>query len=427
MKHIIIGSLVVAAALAPAIAFAERGQMLRPPIFGRVREVVGDDLPLVAARDNCPAAAKPMADGPCFDTIKATATPQRVLTLLAHYRSGERVTGEYGRDFQLYEVRQGAKGIEARTLPLPTSDVRVPRGCYKLNGEDVGYVLDTVNGAAVAQESQYVICDGGPDSPRGPYRPSGPVMRSDSGGWGPSQTVLAEGQHRYLAVPDSSCDPAYVIRDSYCAKPAVVYMNANPDVKELDLVAALAPVKADDVLGDKDLKQWVMKRNSKGYKADGRWFAKSMFTDGNGCWSSEPVRWYVGAVPDGLDITEKAMSRCGAPAAPVPTALFMVYGQEYDILNCSGGGCAGPATDALKAMKRKSATFVTLSRPGYGRVTSGYEIVDAELKDDGVKLRSSYASISESGCTDSSGPDSQGVEVYRRTARAFRLMECTIY
>jgi hypothetical protein len=428
MKNILLGMLALAAVAAPGAAFAEKGEMLRRPDFGMVREVVGDAVPLVSFRDNCPAAMHPIADGPCFDTVKASAQPLRVLALIAHYREGERVTGEYGRDFQLYDVRQGEKGIEARVVPLPTSEVRVPRDCYVLNGETVGYVLDYAGGNAVAQESQYVICGGGPDRPNGPYRPVGPVVRSDSNGWGRSEIRLAEGAHRYLAVL-GTCDKAYVIRDDHCAKPAVLYMDSHPDVKELDLVAAMVPVQAGDILVDKDIKQWVMKRQSKGYKADGRWFSKSMFSNGNGCWSSEPVRWYIGEVADGLDIAEKAMSRCGAPMAPTPTALFVVYGDDYPIFNCSGDGCSAQVLAYMKSGKIKSLSFVAMGDANRrGRISNGYQVMTADLKDDNtVKLRSGSISVYEGGCTESAGPDSAGVEVWRNQARAYRLMECAVY
>ncbi len=428
MKQIILGLLALAV-IAPGVAFAERGEMLRRPTFGTVREVVGTDLPVVvSARDQCPAAARPIAGGPCFDGIKVTAEPQRVLGLLALYRPGERVTGEYGRDFQLYDVRQGAKGIEAREVPFITSEIRVPRDCYVLNGEGIGYVINENGGQAVAQESQYVVCGGGPDNPNGPYRPYGPAMRSDSNGWSRSEIRLAEGAHRYLAVP-GTCDNAYVIRDDHCAKPAVLYMDSHPDVKELDLVAAMVPVQDGDILGDKDIKQWVMKRNSKGYKADGRWIAKSMFTNGNGCWSSEPVRWYIGAVTDGLDVAEKAMSRCGAPMAPTPTALYVVYGDDYPIFNCNGDGCSGQVLAYMKSEKTKSLTFVAMGDSNRrGRISGGYQIMTAERKDDTtVKLRSGSISVYESGCNSTSGSDAEGIDVWRNRARAYRLMECTIY
>jgi hypothetical protein len=52
----------------------------------------------------------------------------------------------------------------------------------------------------------------------------------------------------------------------------------------------------------------------------------------------------------------------------------------------------------------------------------------ADLKDDNtVKLRSGSISVYEGGCTESAGPDSAGVEVWRNQARAYRLMECAVY
>jgi hypothetical protein len=448
VKHIILSAFALASALVPMAALAERGDLIRPPKFGEVREVVGADLAVVAPRDACPAAQRPIAGGPCFDTVKATATPQRVVALTGAYRNGDRFGGAYGGQFSLYEVRQGEKGLEVRMLPFATSDIQVPRNCYALRGEGVAYVVDTVGGAVVAQESQYVVCGGGPDRPDGPYRPVGPVMHSDPSGWGRSETILAEGQHRYLGIPNVPCDPAYIVRNT-CAKPAVLFMDANPDTKELDLIATKAPVASGDIVTGKDVQQWVMKRASKGYKADSRWFAKSMFTDGNGCWASEGVRWYVGTVADGLDITEKAMSRCGAAAAPIPTAVYEVLGETYFIVNCSwnrygdnsGSACAAQARDYLTRERRDSATVVVLNQPARvgDRLYSGgyvsYDVVIAELKNGVFKFRTDYSapSIYESGCRDSnsSDPQSKGFVIVRSLgvswARAYRWMDCDVY
>lgn len=449
MKQIFFKLIALAATLMPMAAHAERGELIRPAQFGEVREVVGADLPIVTVRDNCPAAMRPLANGPCFDTVKATATPQRALVINTRYRAGDRLVGNYGSDFQIYEVRQGEKGLEARALSFATSDIHVPRDCYALNGQGIGYMIDTVAGAVVAQESQYVVCGGGPDRPSGPYQARGPVMRSDASGWGASEVKLAEGTHRYLALPDVACEPAYLVRKTYCAKPAALYMDAHPDLKELDLVAPKTAVLAGDIVDGKDIQQWVMKRQSKGYKADSRWFAKSMFSDGNGCWATEGVRWYVAPVSDGLDITEKAMSRCGAPPAPTPTALYEVLGESYFIVNCawdrrgdnSGSACAAQARDYLKRERREQATVVVLNQPArvgdhlYSGGYVSYNVVIAELKGDAFRFKTDYSvpSVYESGCreTSSSDPQSKGFVIVRSLgiswARAYRWMDCNVY
>jgi hypothetical protein len=434
-----------------ALAGAAPRELVRPAQYGTVREVVGNDLPIVIVRDACATAMRPIVGGPCFDTVKATGAPQRVVALGGSFRNGTRVNGDYGRDFTLYDVRQGEHGLEVRAVPYATSDVHVPRDCFALNGEGVGYVVDTVNGTVMAQESQYVVCGGGPDRPNGPYRPGGPVISSDSRGWGRTETALAEGQHRYLGIPNTPCDSAYIVR-STCAKPAVLFMNANPDTNELDLIAPKATVRSGDIVDGKDIQQWVMKRKSDGsYKADSRWFAKSMFTDGNGCWASEAVRWYVGEVPDGLDITEKAMSRCGAAAAPIPAATYAVYGEDYYILNCawnrrgdnSGNACADQAKDYLKRQRQESATMVVLNQPArvgdhlYDGGYVSYDLVVAELKGDAFRFRSDggsvFSGIYDGGCqeTDTGNPESKGFVIVRSLgiswARAYRWMACNVY
>ena len=456
MKFAVLGSLaaVMLTGLIPLAAQAgsARPELIKPATFGRVREVVGADLPVVMPRDGCPAALQPISGGPCFDKLKLTASSVRVLGLSMAAKPDARLIGDYGRDFHLYDVHQGDHGIEVKALPFATSEVQVPRDCYALKDEGIGYVISVADGATVAQESQFVVCGGGADRPAGPYEPQGAIIHSDSAGWHRSETILAEGTHRYLAVPGAACEPRYSLRTTYCAKPAVVYMDAHPEVNELDLVAAKASVKSGDIVTGKDLQQWVMKRKPKGYKADGRWFEKSMFTDGNGCWATEGLRWYVGDVTDGLDITEKAMSRCGAPAAPIPTAVYAVFGDDYFILNCawdrrgdnSGGACAGQAADYLKRERRDSAVLVILNQSArvgdrlYDGGYISYDVVQAEMKDGKLRLKKDSDwladnSVSESGCTATQTSDSQakGFVIVRSLgiswARAYRWMDCPVY
>lgn len=429
-----------------------RAELITPPTFGTVREVVGFDLPVVTARTGCPAALQPIKDGPCFDKLKLTAEPLRVLSLVATPQPNARIAGDYGRDFQLYDVWRGDRGVEAKALAFATSNVNVPRDCYALKGEGVGYVISVSSGVTEAQESQFVVCGGGAERPSGPYEPRGAIIRSDSTGWHRTEILLAEGTHRYLAVPDSNCPEQYSLRKTHCARPAVTYMDAHPEVKELDLVAAKGLVRSGDIVTGKDLQQWVMKRKGKTYKADGRWFEKSMFSDGNGCWATEGLRWHVGEVSDGLDITEKAMSRCGAPAAPIPTAVYAAFGNDYYILNCtwdrrgdnSGGACAKQASDYLKRERRDSAVLVILNQSArvgdrlYDGGYISYDVVEARMKDGVIKLKKdsdwlAASSVSESGCTASqtSNAEAKGFVIVRSLgiswARAYRWMDCPVY
>ncbi|MGZ3305197.1 MAG: hypothetical protein ACXU8U_04990, partial [Asticcacaulis sp.] len=368
---------------------------------------------------------------------------------LADARPG-RLSGTYGQAFTLYDVRTGPHGLEAFALPFASSKVRVPRDCYALPGEDVGYVFADGD-AATATESQYVVCGGGADQPHGPYLPQGPAIASDADGWPASETALIAGQPRYLAVPDGNCPPEFSLRSTHCAIPAIRYLETHPDVPELDLIAAKQAVQPGDRLSGDDIMQWVLKRKPNGFKADGRWFAKSMFTPVSGCYGIDGLRWHVGAVTGGFDITEKTLSRCGAPPAPVPAAVYEAYGEDYYILNCAwdrngkdgGAGCVAQAGDYLRHEKRKSAIVVVLNqnaRPGDHLYDGGYiayDVARAEMKGDDVRLDriddDQTGGVSLSNCVASQTSDRQakGFVIVRSLgvawARAYRWMDCPVY
>ncbi len=452
MRTIVFSCLVFAVLAVPALADAQSRQpvLVKPPEFGTVREVTGDDLPVAATRDRCKVSAGDL----CTDGLPLGDKPRRVLFVNHPVEAGQRLSGPYGRDFRLYDVRRGAKGIEARPVDLATSDVQVPHDCYALNGEDVGYGIIARNGALAAVESQVVACGGGPRDPHGPYQPEGNVIRSEAGRH-VTEMLRVAGQRRYLAVP-GDCDPQYSIRTTWCAAPAIAYLQGHPDLNEIDLIAAKAPARAGDVLTDKDIEQWVLKRKGDTkFKADGRWVKKSMMTPVDGCWASEPIRWYVEPGEGGLYITEKALNRCGAPMAPVPAAVYEAYGDDLFIVDCSEArgwrdrkdktpdGCFAPARDYLQRERRKSAYVVVLNQRGriddhlYDGGYISYDVAEVKLNGDGtldVRRDSGYTPyVSLPNCTtaDDGPAESRGFVLARSMgvtwARPYRWMRCPVY
>jgi hypothetical protein len=234
-------------------------------------------------------------------------------------------------------------------------------------------------------------------------------------------------------------------------------MQAHPDQAELDLIAAHNPVQAGDVLTDQDIDQWVMKRkDNQQFKADGRWFKKSMMAPVDGCTAVEAIRWYVEPDPDGLFIAEKALSRCGAPLASVPTATYEAYGDDLFIIDCAdhGGwrdrddksppdGCFDQARDYLHRTHQKSAYVVVLNQHAHrdDRLFDGgylsYDVVEVKLnRDDTLSIhrQDGYTpDVSLDNCRPvANAPrgaqgfviaDGMGV----RRARPFRWMACPAY
>ena len=449
---------VAGAAMAAGAAQAQSMQppLIHPAVFGTVHEVTGATLPIVTPRAGCPAAAQPVPGGPCFDKVMTHLAPNagqvRVLALNVPAQSGSRITGMYGRDFTLFDVRLDDHGLVVNALPYQTSNLNVPRGCFALNGEDVGYVIT----GDQARESQLVSCDGGPRAPHGPYAPEGPAINSDPSGWHRTETALLTGQRRYLAVPGASCDPQYSLKTTYCAEPGVRLMQANPDMDELDMIAARHPVRDGDILTGKEVDQWVMKRKSaKGFKADSRWFDKSYYSGADGCYGMEDVHWYVEQQQDGLFVTEKELNRCGAPMAPVPADVYEAYGDDYYIVDCgdhrgwrdhhdNSDGCFDQARDYLVKNHRSSATVVVLNERAriddhlYDGGYVSYDVADVSIDKDGKLSANRLDNYTPSGvymsnCSQvTDGPaESHGFVIVRSMgiswARAYSWMNCPVY
>ena len=423
-------------------ALAIQPVTVRPAVFGTVREVMGAQLLTVTPTANCSAAGRPLVDGPCFDKVKdAISSRARVLSLNHPVQSGDRFTGVYGQDYMLYDVVKGPHGLEVRAMDLPTSDVMAPRNCYALQGEDVAYYIGA-NGPDVAQEGQMVSCDGGPRAPHGPYQDEAPpIPPGGQNTWHRTEMAVLEGDRRYLAYP-ATCDAQYSIKTTYCAQAAVAYLQANPDVKELDLIAALHPVKPGDVLGKKDIDQWVLKRKGThgSFKADSRWFDKTMMRAVDGCSAVEDVTWRVDQQSDGLYVVEQAMNRCGAPLAPIPADIVEAYGySDYDVVVCNrghdhGSDCMDDAASHIR--KGRSETVVVLDHWARGddHLSSGdYTMVQIKVADDGsYKIENDYSSdsISLANCStfNDGGPNESGIYmVSNRHAVAYQWMSCPVY
>ena len=485
--HLLAGASLLAVLPFGAQAQSTQPQLVHPAEFGVVREVTGGRVLTATPRAGCPAKAQPIPGGPCFDKVATAFTGHaRVLGLSHDTSKGGRVAGVYGRDYTLYDVTQGTDGLHATALPFATSNVMVPRNCYALNGEDVAYIIGA-NGPYVAQESQMVVCDGGAHSPNGPYQPEGPPLTSNAGGWHRSEMALLEGQRRYLAVPGASCDPQYSLKTTYCAQPAVMFMQQNPGTSELDLVAARHAVQDGDILATSEIDQWVMKRKgNKGFKADSRWFDKATLTGQDGCYAVEDTGWYIEQYSDGLYVTEKALNRCGAPAAPVPADTYEAYGDDYFIVDCSehrdwrdrhdfgrgdhdgdhhdnnGGGdhhdgnaggdhhddhdagCFNAAREYLRKSHQSSATVVVLNERArtddrlYEGSYTSYDVANVSLNDDGSLTSNRVdayipSNIYMNNCSVlQNGPaESHGFVMVRSMgiswARSYTWMSCPVY
>ncbi|ESQ93515.1 hypothetical protein ABAC460_00165 [Asticcacaulis sp. AC460] len=454
-KYLIAAAVVAAAPLA-AMAQSTSPKLIREAEFGVVREVEGGKLMIAVARDGCPAAWQPAGGGPCFDTLKAklTASPMRVLGLYRAANAGQRIAGRYGSDFALFSASIENGALVAQRLELPTSDVTVPTNCYRLNGEGVGYVITVQNGSNLAYESQIVSCDGGPETPQGPYYPEGDaILPGSTGVHHRTEELMVWGSVRYLAITGVTCDKVYQLRKTWCARPAVSYLQNNPGEKELDLIAARGPVNAGDWLTEKQVDQWVLKRKGKdGFKADSRWVNKSFLNGVAGCWSTEAVGWNVGQRGDGLYITEGAHHACGAPKAPVPAAVYEAYGRELEVVDCAErrgdwrkgeSGCPDRIKAQLLDMKVGDATVVVLNE--HGRVGDylhpgsyvSYDVANVRLSKEGVldiDVVYSYApSVYMSNCSPMNGgpQESRGFVLVRslgvNRAREYQWMECPVY
>ena len=438
--------------------------------FGTVHEVLGAEIAVAAPRAGCPAKFQPVAGGPCFDKVvmkPASLGPTRVLSVIRPGQ-GNWVSGVYGRDFRLYDLFPIVEGLNVQELLFESSDVAVPRDCFALASEPVGYAIEHRKTGDVAVEHQTVVCGGGPRQPTGPYTPEGPPLTLGMQGlWHVTEMQRVEGAMRYLATP-GNCDPQYSVKTTWCAEPAVKYLQGHADEAELDLIAAKRAVKAGDVLAKADTDQWVLKRKgSNKFKVDSRWVDKSFMTAVDGCAPVEDIGWWVTGRPDGLYVTEKALNRCGAPLAPVPTEIWEAYGDDYFIVDCAKDGksdwrkgrprdkgdktqgdqaaeCFNSAGDYLRRIGRSNVIVVVLNERArvddhlYSGSYISYDVAEVTVNKDKSLSARRIDSFDPSGvymnrCTATTDgpPESKGFVIARSMgaswARAYRWMNCPVY
>ncbi|MDC7682486.1 hypothetical protein PQU92_04315 [Asticcacaulis sp. BYS171W] len=357
--------------------------------IGTVREVLGAARYLAQPKSQCPQAFATGDGGPCLDGVVARLkaagqTRARVLGVRHPAAAGEAIRGPYGQQARLYDVELSGKDVRWDAVELPISDVTVPRDCYALKGEGVFYTVERRGDQDVAQERQTVVCGGGPARPEGPYQPEGASIPLDPpsvgaavniGGevWARTGTIRAEGAWRYLAVPEPGCPDTHLVRKLYCARSGIAYLDGAPDKKEVDMIAAKRPAQDGDLLHDDDIEQLVLKRQSKGYKADKRWFEKSMLTLPAGCGAAGAVGFRVHEQNRDLLITEEVLATCGAPLAPVPTDIYEAYGEARPVatvrrdcppdLLLTAGACFADVVAYMKAFNHNALDVVVLTRP----------------------------------------------------------------
>lgn len=386
---LIVAGMALGAVVYPAVAQAQMTpRLVEPARIGTVHEVLGAARYVATPKANCPEASRSFDDGPCFDGVAATLkasglTQARVLGVRYAAAAGEAVRGDYGRDYSLFDLTLTPEGLRWREADLPTSDVFVPRDCYALRGEGVFYTVETRGGQTVAQERQTVVCGGGPRQPNGPWRVDGPSIpvdppvagapvRASRDAWPRTETLRAQGDWRYLAQPDPACAESDVVRKTYCAQTGIAYLQAHAEEKELDLIASKYAVRAGDVLKDEAVEQLVLKRTSKGFKADKRWFERSKLTIPSGCSATQATVFRVHDRDGALFVAEEALSDCGAPLAPTPRDIFEAYGEARpvamarsscpDTAQLLPGICFEEVIGYMRAFDHKALDVVVLKR-----------------------------------------------------------------
>jgi len=431
-------------------------RLLREPVYGELRDVLGAVLPVATPNPKCPRPAQ-LPDGACLDQALAGmkargATVGRVLTAPgAGNGAGTVISGPIGQAYRLYDVSLGGGAPVVRPVTLPSSTVRVPRDCFA-TGRGVDYRLDVRDGQLVAREVQTVSC-GGPVPPigyGGPRRP--PIGPNEPGErWPATATVEVLGLPRQLAAPRPDCAPDAVLRDGVCFAAGVAVLAARPDLKELDVIGAKRPVAPGVVLTARETEQYVLKRTRKGFKADKRWFDKSSLAAPAGCGLTSPVDFEVAP---GDQVRERALAGCGAPPAPAPVATYEAYGAVMPVVMGNRPGCAergeqllGDAcfTDVIgwmRARKIPKAEALVLDgfyRPGArvyggGPIRSSYATVwvnpDGTYKAD--RKHSYSADIRSGGCSNvtDAGGEASGVMLIRADggvmARAYQWVACPV-
>ena len=241
------------------------------------------------------------------------------------------------------------------------------------------------------------------------------------------------------------------MRDGVCFAAGITALAAAPQLKELDVIGAKRPVVPGDLLAAKQTEQYVLKRTSKGFKADKRWFDKSSLAAPAGCGLTTPVDFEV---ESGERVHERALAGCGAPPAPAPTALYEAYGATLPVVmgnrpGCAekgeqllGGACFTEVIGWMRARGIKKTEALVLERP-YGpgaRVWSGGEVrfsfADVWVNPDGTykadRKRGYSPGIRSGGCSSAAdeGSEASGVVLVRGDggvmAQAYQWVNCPV-
>ena len=452
------GLVLAMTALAGGAAQAQSPEMrlLRGPVYGELRDVLGAALPVAQPSPKCPRPAL-LPDGACLDRIVAAmkargATSERVLTS-PDAAPGALVSGEIGRDYRLYDVSLSAGGgqILFTPLTLPISSVRVPRACYG-TGRGVDYRIEPRD-QLIAREVQTVSCGGAvpPLGTGGPRLP--PIGAAEPGDrWPATATLAVTGAPRQLAPPRPDCPPEAALRDGLCFAAGIAVLTARPDLKELDVIGAKRPVAPGQILVAKDTEQYVLKRKGKGgFKADKRWFDKSNLAGPAGCDLFDAGSFEV--EPNDF-AHERALAGCGAPGAPPPTALYEAYGATMPVVmgnrpGCAergeqllGNACFSEVIGYLKSRRIGKAEVLVLGRPYgpgarvYGGGPVGFSFADVWVNPDGTwkadRKRSYSAQIRSANCATVTGEGSEasGVKLIHADggvmAQAYQWVACPV-
>lgn len=445
------------AAAGAASAQASDMRLIRDPVYGELRDVLGGVLPVATPSPKC---ARPLLlpDGACLDRVAAGmkargATGGLVLTAPgAGNGAGTVISGPIGQAYRLYDVSLAGGGPVVTPVTLPTSSVRVPRACFS-TGRGVDYRLDMRDGQLVARELQTVSC-GGPVPPIGYGGPRLPPIGTGEPGerWPATGVVVVLGASRQLAAPRPDCAPDAVLRDGVCFAAGIAVLTVQPALKELDVIGAKRPAAPGMVLTAKETEQYVLKRKAKaGFKADKRWFDKSSLAAPGGCGLTSPVDFEV---EPGDRVHERALAGCGALGAPPPVAVYEAYGATLPVVMGNRPGCAERGEQLLgnacftevigymRARKIPKLEALVLERP-YGpgaRISSGgpisYSFADVWANPDGTykadRKRSYSAEIRSSACSNvtDAGPEASGLTLVRRDggvmARAYQWVACPV-
>lgn len=359
-------------------------KLIQGPEYGTIREVLGTPLLVAQGKPNCAAAARLVPEGPCFDTVIAYMRARGVASATVFGASqqvsaGTVIGGEPGAGYDLYSVTATGGQFRAARQDDATTSIRVPRECFSLPGEAVKYSIESRDSQTVAQERQLVVCGGGPQG-QGPWVASGQTIPAAAPAinqapmatgqtWEAAGYRSATGTVRQLAAPSPSCSAEGVLRDGVCFDAAIAVMNADPSLRELDVVAARRPVSGGESLTAADTEQYVLKRRRNGYKADKRWNDRTTVSGPAGCSAVSAVRFHV-VTP--TTAQERQRLLCGAPPAPAPMAIYEVYGKVDPIIepgNCApeqrllgGGMCSSNVINYMRSHNIGSMQAIVIGR-----------------------------------------------------------------